>query len=121
MLIPAFSYGRSCGDVKTEPNNMALTDPFVTSEWLVENLTNPDLVVLNATLPKADSTELPAIQKAIPGTRFFDLENTFRDTNDPRPNTMPSPEKFTREARKLGINHRSIIIVYDEHGIYSSS
>lgn len=33
---------------------------------------------------------------------------------------LPAAEDFTREAQKLGINKNSLIIVYDNRGIYSS-
>ncbi len=36
------------------------------------------------------------------------------------PNTLPKPEDFAAEARKLGINKNSKIVVYDTKGIYSS-
>ena len=36
------------------------------------------------------------------------------------PNTFPSAAQFQREARRLGINNNSIIIIYDDIGIYSS-
>ncbi|WP_164003016.1 sulfurtransferase [Pyxidicoccus caerfyrddinensis] len=32
----------------------------------------------------------------------------------------PSPEHFEREARKLGINRDSVVVVYDRVGLYSS-
>ncbi len=33
---------------------------------------------------------------------------------------MPSPEFFTEEMQKLGINKDSAIVVYDRVGVYSS-
>ena len=33
---------------------------------------------------------------------------------------MPSPEYFSKEVQKLGINNESTIVIYDHYGIYSS-
>ena len=33
---------------------------------------------------------------------------------------MPSPEHFTEEVRRLGVNQSSTVIVYDQRGLYSA-
>lgn len=100
---------------------MSLSKPLVSVEWLAENLNNPNLVILNATIKKATDksslsvNEVPQIKNA----RFFDIKNVFSDTSSNLPNTFPSAEQFEREARKLGINNDSLIVVYDVYGFYS--
>ena len=94
--------------------------PLVSASWLAANLKDPDLVVLNATLPKvSDGDKAQSLQ--IEGARFFDIKGTFSDTASTLPNTFPTTKKFEIEARKLGIHANSQIVVYDEHGIYSSA
>lgn len=98
-----------------------MTAPIVSTIWLHTHLEEPNLVILDASLKDNQSslkTDIENIQ--IKGSRFFDIKNTFSETNNPLPNTLPSPEKFEEEARKLGINKNSIIVVYDTLGIYSS-
>ncbi len=41
--------------------------------------------------------------------------------SNPFPNAVPSEDQFTHEAQNLGINKESVIVVYDDNGIYSSA
>ena len=97
--------------------------PLVEVEWLKEYLENDNLIILDATLPKAvaDNTSnyLPATR--IPGARFFDIKNVFSDTSASFPNTWPGEDAFIEAAQRLGVNNSSAIVVYDDHGIYSSA
>jgi thiosulfate/3-mercaptopyruvate sulfurtransferase len=98
-----------------------MTEPIVNVEWLEANLKDPNLIILDASFKENQSnikTDLENIQ--IKGARFFDIKNTFSDTNNPLPNTVQSPEQFEFEAKKLGINKNSIVVIYDNLGIYSS-
>jgi len=95
---------------------------LVTVEWLSENLHHPDLIVLDATLAKPTSSnqELANAEDQIPGARFFDIDNHFSDLSINLPHMMCGEDQFQEAARKLGINNESILVVYDQHGIYSS-
>ncbi|MCF6308810.1 MAG: sulfurtransferase [Flavobacteriaceae bacterium] len=95
--------------------------PLVTVDWLSENLNEPNLVILNASLESNVANievEFPNLQ--IKGARYFDLKGRFSDPNNKLPNTLPNPEDFAMECRKLGINNNSNIVVYDNIGIYAS-
>lgn len=96
------------------------TLPIVSVEWLAENLDKPNLIVLNADLAPIGKAVHIQETKKIKGAIFFDLDNTFSDTSSTLPHTMPTPEVFTDEVQKLGINQDSIIVVYDNTGVYSS-
>lgn len=100
-----------------------LDSALVEVEWLKEHLGADRLVVLDATLPKAvageTADELP--EGKIPGARFFDIKNVFSDISATYPNTWPGERAFIEAAKKLGINKNSVIVVYDDHGIYSSA
>ena len=94
---------------------------IVSVDWLNQHVKDENLIVLDASFPKArgkESSELDNI--SIPGARFFDLKGNFSDTSSSFPNTMPSEEQFERECKKLGINQDSTLIVFDNKGIYSS-
>ncbi len=103
-------------------NKISLPTPIVSIEWLVTHINHPNLVILDATKTKVGQKELSeeAKTKRIPRARHFDLQNTFKDQEATLPNTMPSPEYFEIETRKIGINNESIIVIYDHHGVYSS-
>lgn len=100
---------------------MQFPTPIVSIDWLKDNLNDPNLIILNATLPKVGKP-LPeeATKLGIPNALIFDLKNKFKDLKATLPNTMPGPEYFSKEVQKLGINKNSKIVIYDHHGIYSS-
>ena len=100
-----------------------LDNALVEVEWLKKNLGAEHLIVLDATLPKAVAAGVKeeAPVGRIPGARFFDIKNVFSDTLATYPNTWPGQDAFIKAARDLGINSNSTIVVYDDHGIYSSA
>lgn len=94
-----------------------LTSPIVSIDWLHDRLGSASIVVLDGTINKVFDDS----QNQIPNARFFDIKKVFSDTENPFPSAFPSAEQFQREARKLGINNDSTIVVYDDKGIYSSA
>ncbi|WP_341215546.1 sulfurtransferase [uncultured Wocania sp.] len=94
-----------------------LTSPTVSVEWLHDNLKAENLVVLDGTIVKSFDTS----QKQIPNARYFDIKNKFSDVSNPFPSAFPSATQFQKEARVLGINKNSAVVVYDDKGIYSSA
>lgn len=101
---------------------MNMTKHTVSIDWLKANLDHPDLIILDASLPKpmtkAEDNPLAEIQ--IPGALFFDIDHRFSDATINLPHTMLSEEDFNGEARKLGINNESKLVVFDNLGVYSS-
>jgi len=95
---------------------------LVSVDWLAKNMDAENLVILDATMPKVtwekNTFEDKDIQ--IPNARYLDIKNVFSDTSAAFPNTMLSGEKFQEQARLLGINKDSAIVVYDTIGIYTS-
>ena len=94
---------------------------LVSVEWLNKHLDDSDLIVLDATMPKVTSENHSSKDlEVIPNAVFFDIKTTFSDSNSPFPNTIPREQQFEKEVQALGINQNSIIVVYDNLGIYSS-
>ncbi|WOD43479.1 sulfurtransferase [Hwangdonia lutea] len=94
-----------------------LKTPIVSAEWLYDHLNAENLVVLDGTINKVfDGT-----QKQIPKARYFDIKNKFSDVSNPFPSAFPSEAQFQKEARALGINNQSAIVITDDKGIYSSA
>ncbi|GAB4187427.1 MAG: 3-mercaptopyruvate sulfurtransferase [Thermoflexibacter sp.] len=98
------------------------SQPIVDVQWLDTYFDHPKLVILDASMPKVGGSGdvNPYLNLKIKHARFFDIERKFSDVNSPLPHTIPSPAHFTQEARNLGINQDSIIVVYDNIGIYSA-
>ena len=92
---------------------------MVTSQWLVNNIDQPNLLILysqmdNPITGKTDSNPVAYIPNSI----FFDFERVFCDADSRLPHTMPSETSFTEHAQNLGIDNNSIIVIYDNKGMY---
>jgi thiosulfate/3-mercaptopyruvate sulfurtransferase len=98
-------------------------DSLVSTAWLAEHLSAPDIRVVDATyyLPmqgKDARAEYDACH--IPGAVFFDIDE-IADTSRDLPHMLPSPEKFAARLRKLGLGDGNRLIVYDAHGMMSAA
>ena len=104
---------------------MAQDDPktLVSTEWLADHLTNPDLRVIDASwyLPDAGRDPKAEYQAAhIPGARFFDID-AISDTRSGLPHMAPSPEMFISRMRAMGIGDGHQVVVYDGAGLFSAA
>lgn len=85
------------------------------------------LVVLDASVPPVvpgyeslNDHRPGAAWQIIPGARRFDYDSVFCDPHTTLPHMMPSAERFEHEARALGLSNDSVIVVYDDAGLYAS-
>ena len=93
--------------------------------WLQSHIDDLNLIVLDASVKPVVSGFISVNGSSertmfIPRALFFDLENRFSDLESDLPHTMPTVSQFEKEFRSLGINEDSVIVVYDDVGIYSS-
>lgn len=104
-------------------SQVKINHPLVTVAWLHEHINTPNLLILDATLPKVTlaKTIKNIVKKQLPDARFFDIKDAFSDANARFPNTMLSAIDFQKQAQKLGVNKDHCIVVYDDHGVYSSA
>ncbi|WP_269582274.1 3-mercaptopyruvate sulfurtransferase [Roseibium sp. Sym1] len=99
-----------------------MTDhPLVSTQWLADHLSSPDLVVINAWMPPVTHPDAPAVfpNAHIPGAVFFDV-NEICDKSSDLPHMLPAPHVFSSAMRKLGIGDGQTIVVYDDFGFYSA-
>lgn len=106
---------RSCGLYM--PNDRGA---LVDANWLNEQLTtNKQLVILHTAMTNPVTGEAPILgQQVIPTAKHFDFETVFCDMTRDLPHTMPSAADFEQQAQRLGINRDSVIVVYDDVGLY---
>jgi len=98
-------------------------DALVSTEWLAQHLSAPDVRVVDATyfLPGSDrDARAEYNERHIPGAVFFDIEEIANTSSD-LPHMLPAPEKFTSRVRKLGLGDGVRIVVYDTHGLMSAA
>jgi len=99
-----------------------MSSPIVTTTWLENNLNNKQVIILDASMCKVVGKKPIEYSKPafIPMSKRFDLENIFCNKASSQNNAFPTQKQFTQQAQKLGINTDSIIVIYDNQGIYSS-
>ncbi|MBN9670419.1 3-mercaptopyruvate sulfurtransferase [Roseibium aggregatum] len=99
-----------------------MTDqPLVSTQWLADRLSSPDLVVVNAWMPPVTEPEAQPVYPTahIPGAVFFDI-NEICDKQSDLPHMLPQPHVFSSAMRKLGIGDGQTLVVYDDFGFYSA-
>ncbi|MHA7772650.1 3-mercaptopyruvate sulfurtransferase [Roseibium sp. M-1] len=99
-----------------------MTDhPLVSTQWLSDHLSSPDLVVINAWMPPVTHPDAPAVypNAHIPGAVFFDV-NEICDKSSSLPHMLPAPHIFSSAMRKLGVGDGQTLVVYDDFDFYSA-
>lgn len=99
-----------------------MTSPFVTTDWLARHLSDPGMVVVDASwhMPNASrNAQAEYLAGHIPGAVFFDIDG-IADTTTDLPHMLPSPAEFARAVGALGITADSTIVIYDEVGLFSA-
>ena len=97
-------------------------DPTLSTQWLSTHLEEPDLVIIDATwfmpgTPRDARAE--HAERHIPGAVFFDIDE-ISDHSIGLPHMLAAPADFAVHARRLGVEARSRVVVYDAHGIFSA-
>ena len=102
---------------------MLMNSPVVSTNWLLQNLDNPKLKVVDASWYLSNQKRNGADEYArchIPGAVFWDIDK-ISDTNKNLPHTFPKESLFTQHVIKLGLNSEDYIVVYDGMGLYSAA
>lgn len=104
---------------------MSGDDPktLVSTDWLAQHLSDPDLRILDASwyLPDAGRDGAAEYRAAhIPGARFFDIDE-ISDARSDLPHMAPPPEKFVSRMRAMGVGDGHQVVVYDGAGLFSAA
>lgn len=104
----------------------AMTDTFpllVPTQWLADNLDDPDLIILDATrhLPGSGREAKQEYQDGhIPGAHFLDLAS-FTDPASVVPAALPNKAQVIGRLKTLGISDSSKIVLYDDSAVKTSA
>jgi thiosulfate/3-mercaptopyruvate sulfurtransferase len=103
-------------------SHLSLSNSLVTPQFLAENLSAENLIILDASMKPVTpvATSAPQTDAYIPNSLRFDFDNVIKDQSTSLPHMMPTPEFFTAEMQKMGIHKDSAIIAYDNVGVYAS-
>lgn len=102
--------------------NSSATNPLITSTWLAEHFNDEKLVIVDAYMANVVGKE-PLVYEAfscLPNARKLDVEVEFCDHTSAQTHALPTEAQFTQAIQKLGINSDSIVVLYDNQGIYSA-
>ena len=97
--------------------------PLVTTAWLADSLSNPNLVLFDATkyLPTEPKDGLEEFRRAhIPGARYFDID-AISDADTDLPHMVPAPGRFAKLIGALGVGNDSFVVFYDQKGLASAA
>lgn len=90
-------------------------DTLVTTQWLANNLEQPDLAIVDSSafLPTDGRDPVAEFAEAhIPGARFLDI-NRVADRTNTAPHMLPSAADFGAAMTELGVDRDDRIVVYD--------
>ena len=98
-------------------------DSLVSTEWLAENLGEPDLVVVDSSwhMPASGRSGRDEYLAAhIPGARFLDIDKVA-DKSHPAPHMLPNASEFGRAMERLGVGSDDRIVVYDNSPTHNAT
>ena len=96
---------------------------LVSTQWLEDNLQDPDLRILDASWYLPTQNRDPKAEydaEHIPGARFFDIDE-ISDLRSDLPHMVPPVEKFMSRMRAMGIGDGHQVVVYDGSGLFSAA
>lgn len=102
--------------------NLQPKKPLVSTVWLAENLSDPDLILLDASMDKVvglEPIDYPSLM-VIPGAQRMDLESELCDLDSTQLHALATVDQFNGFAKKIGLHPNSLVVVYDNQGIYSA-
>ena len=99
-----------------------MNSPLVSTDWLNSAIERSDLFIFDVSMSKVIGRE-PIIYEqlcTIPHSYKVSIENHLSDLRSSAVHCFPSEEQVQQLADQLGFNLKSILILYDDQGVYSS-
>ena len=90
-------------------------EALVSTQWLSEHLSDPDVRILDCTWHHASTNLDGRTQyrgRHLPGSVHFDIDHIADNTN-PLPHMLPSATEFANKVGLLGIGDGDRVVVYD--------
>jgi thiosulfate/3-mercaptopyruvate sulfurtransferase len=97
------------------PMSYANPEALVSTQWLAQHLSDPDLRILDCTWHHASTNLDGRTQyrgRHLPGSVHFDIDHIADKTN-PLPHMLPSATEFASKVGLLGVGDGDRVVVYD--------
>jgi thiosulfate/3-mercaptopyruvate sulfurtransferase len=135
ILIAALAIMTACASSTSQPEPDLTTaldanmDTLVTTEWLSQHLSDPDLVVLDCTVrvePGEDGVRIVSGRATydgghIPSAGFADLLGDLSESDNPHRFAAPTPEQFCAAMGALGVGDDTKVVLYDDnHSVWAA-
>jgi thiosulfate/3-mercaptopyruvate sulfurtransferase len=98
-------------------------DSLVSTDWLAQQLGEPDLAIVDSTwfMPSSGRSGHDEFLAAhIPGARFLDIDE-LSDRSNPAPHMLPGAAEFGTAFEQLGVGRDDHIVVYDNSPIRTAA
>jgi thiosulfate/3-mercaptopyruvate sulfurtransferase len=95
-----------------------MIEALVSTSWLADRLSNPEIVVVDASyfVPGGiDPAKKQFAEGHLPGARFFDI-NDIADPQGRKDHTFPTAAIFAAKVGALGISNAHHVVAYDHMG-----
>lgn len=99
---------------------ISIDSSLVSVEWLNSHLNAKNLVILEATMASVNTSEDGIDNNGIMWALYANPKTLFSDLSSPFASTFPNKQHFENICSRLGIDNESVVVVYDQKGIYSS-
>ena len=101
-------------------STLNLPSPVVSTHWLARHLHHPEVVLFDASMAMPGGQPITQMAVQIGNAQFFDI-NKVCDQSSALPHTMPDAQQFTEQMQLMGVNQDSVVVIYDDKGIFSSA
>jgi len=105
------------------PNAVDPEKLFISTEWLAERLSQPDLRIFDASWHMPGSgrnARAEFLQGHIPGAVFFDID-AIADRSTDLPHMLPDPLAFAAAMGEMGFGSGMRAVIYDSLGLFSAA
>lgn len=102
---------------------MKHSEHLISCEQLQQIINCEDLVILDASMSPVGGTKVEYQgwpNQVINRAQRFDIDNEFSDPFQQFPHTMLDEKTFEQKLRPFGIHQNTLVIVYDNVGLYSA-
>lgn len=96
---------------------------LLSCEWLIQNLDDENLVVLDATFflsRQQWNAREEYLQHHILGALFFDIDEVS-DVANSLPHTLPNAERFADAVGEMGIDNNTLVLIYDNNHFFAAA